>query len=370
MPIRAAVMVAPERPLEVWDLPDPVVEPGGVLIETVVSEVCGTDAHLFHGRLAGVPYPIVPGHVAVGRVLEANDVHADALGRRLGRGDLVTFYDVHEVCGRCWYCLVARRPNRCPKRKVYGITYSAKDGPLGGWAERVYLKPGVHVVRLPEPLGPDDVIGGGCGLFTGFAALERAEMKMGDRVLVQGAGPVGLAAAAFAVLGGASVVMVIGAPAPRLDLAKALGADATLDLDWEDMAERRMRILGLTDGRGPDVVVEASGNPAALPEGLALLRDGGTYVVAGHYTDTGSVELNPHVHLNRKHADVRGQWGTEFHHVHGALALLAKHKARLPFARTIGARYGLERAGQALDDVGERRVTKAIIEPVADRAIT
>ena len=60
------------------------------------------------------------------------------------------------------------------------------------------------------------------------------------------------------------------------------------------------------------------------------------------------------MHLNRKHADVRGQWGTEFHHVHRALTLLAKHHARLPFARTIGGRYGLDRTERALDDVGER----------------
>jgi L-iditol 2-dehydrogenase len=128
MPIRAAVMVAPQRPLEVWQLDDPVLEPGAVLLETVVSKVCGTDVHLHHGRLAGVPYPIVPGHVTVGRVLEARGVTSDALGRPLAPGDVVTFYDVHEVCGRCWYCLVTRRPTRCPYRKVYGITYSAEGG--------------------------------------------------------------------------------------------------------------------------------------------------------------------------------------------------------------------------------------------------
>jgi L-iditol 2-dehydrogenase len=71
MPIAAAVMVAPGEPLEVWELPDPPLESGAVLLETIASEVCGTDVHLHHGRLAGVPYPIIPGHVSVGRVLEA-----------------------------------------------------------------------------------------------------------------------------------------------------------------------------------------------------------------------------------------------------------------------------------------------------------
>lgn len=137
VPIRGAVMVAREQELQVWELKAPDLEPGAVLIETVASEVCGTDVHLWHGRLSGVPYPIVPGHVSVGRGLEARDVDRDALDQPLEPGDLITFYDVHEVCYRCWFCLVARQPNRCPQRKVYGITYSAKEGPLGGWAERI-----------------------------------------------------------------------------------------------------------------------------------------------------------------------------------------------------------------------------------------
>ena len=93
MTIRAAVLTAPRVPVEVRKLPDPLIEPGGLLLETVVSEVCGTDLHLCQGRLAGVPYPIVPGHVSVGRVVERGSVTQDALDASLSDGDLVTFYD-------------------------------------------------------------------------------------------------------------------------------------------------------------------------------------------------------------------------------------------------------------------------------------
>ena len=188
MPIRAAVMIAPNVPLEVWSLDDPVVEEGGVLLETIASEVCGTDVHLRQGRLAGVPYPIIPGHVSVGRVIEANGVEHDALGSRLRDGDVVTFYDVHEVCNACYFCTVALQPNRCPARQVYGITYSAHDGAFGGWSERIYLKPGVRIVKLPESLSEDTVIGGGCGLFTGFAAVERSGLRV-LRAIKKGAKP-------------------------------------------------------------------------------------------------------------------------------------------------------------------------------------
>ena len=360
-------MVAPGKPIEVWDLPDPVLEPGAIVLETLASEVCGTDVHLYHGRLAGVPYPIIPGHVSVGRVAEARGVTRDALGEPLASGDVVTFYDVHEVCNNCWHCLVARQPNRCPNRKVYGITYPAKDGLLGGWAERIYLKPGVRVFKLPESVTADDVIGGGCGLFTGYAAVERSTLAMGDTVLVQGAGPVGLGAIAFAALRGAALVIVIGAPAPRLELAKGLGADVTMLLTDTVPRQRAERVAELTGGRGVDVAIEATGNPAAIPEGLDLLRAGGTYVIAGHYTDNGPVELNPHTDINRKHADIRGQWGTDFHHVVRALRMLAKHRDRLPFAKVAGARYGIRDAGRALADVEALRVTKALIVPNGER---
>lgn len=365
MSVRAAIMTAPGEPLELWDLDDPDLEAGSILLETVASEVCGTDVHLHHGRLAGVPYPIIPGHVSVGRIIESRGVTEDALGEPLAIGDVVTFLDVHEVCNACWHCLVARQPNRCPSRKVYGITYSAHDGPYGGWAERIHLQPGVRVLKLPPGLEADDVIGGGCGLFTGFAAVERADVHMGDTVLVQGSGPVGLAAAAFANLRGAGRVLVIGAPQARLALAALFGVDATLDVDRTGEAERREAVLALTGDRGPDVVIEAAGNPAAIGEGLRLVRDGGTYVVAGHYTDLGEIPVNPHSEINRKHVDLRGQWGTDLHHLVRALTLFARHRARLPFRRVIGARYGLGSVNDALADVEAMRVTKAIIEPSA-----
>jgi len=360
---RAAIMSAPRKAIEIREFATPELESGAILLQTVASEVCGTDVHLHHGRLSGVPYPIIPGHVSVGRVAALRDVRTDAMGQPLAEGDVVTFYDVHGTCGRCYQCLVARQPNRCPERRVYGITFSADDGLLGGWAEQIYLKPGVLTVKLPAELGVDVVIGGGCGLFTGFAAVERADVPMGATVLVQGSGPVGIAAAAFAALRGAARVLVIGAPQARLDLVKRFGADATYLLEATSPHEREQAVRDLTEGRGVDVAIEAAGNATAVPEGLRLLRDGGTYVVAGHYTDVGPVNLNVHHDVNRKHAQVRGQWGTDFTHVVRALALLARHRERLPFADVIGGRYSLQDAGRALADVEALRVTKAVILP-------
>ena len=361
---RAIVMTGARQPLEERRLPVRTPEAGGALIATVASEVCGTDVHLWHGRLAGVPYPIIPGHVSCGHVLETGGTLTDVEGREVRPGQLVTFYDVFGTCGACWHCLVARAATRCPRRRVYGITTSAADGLLGGWAETIELRPGVRVLPLPDGVDAHDFMGGGCGLPTGFHAIERARVALGDVVVVQGSGPVGLNAAVFAQLSGARAVLVVGAPAARLAAARALGADDVLDIGaLGDPAQRVQWVRERTGGRGADVVVEASGNPAAVREGLEMVRDAGTYVIVGQYTDAGEVTLNPHTHLNRRHAAVLGCWGYEYSHLHRAVALMARHRDRFRWRELVTREYPLSEAGRALEDMARLAVVKALIRP-------
>jgi threonine dehydrogenase-like Zn-dependent dehydrogenase len=362
--VEAIVLTAPGRPLERRSFPAPKPKPGGAVLETVASEVCGTDVHLWHGRLAGVPYPIIPGHVNCGRVAETNGPLTDVEGRAIEIGTLVTFFDVFGTCGNCWHCLVARAATRCAHRRVYGITTSAEEGLLGGWAERIEILPSVKVLPLPDGIDALDFMGGGCGLPTGFHAVERAGIAMGDTVVVQGSGPVGLNAAIFAQLAGALRVFVVGAPKARLEAARKLGVHETLDItQTPDPRERAAWVRDRTAGRGADVVIEASGNPAALPEGLEMLRDAGRYVVVGQYTDAGDVTLNPHRQINRKHATVLGCWGFEFTHLHRALQSMARHNDRFRWRDLVTREYRLEEAGQALEDMERLSVVKAVLRP-------
>lgn len=130
-------------------------------------------------------------------------------------------------------------------------------------------------------------------------------MQLGDSVVVQGVGPVGLAAIALARTSGAGTIVAVEEPAARRALALRMGADEVLALADSDSEARAEQVQAATGGRGADLVIEASGNPRAVPEGFAMLRDGGRYVIVGRYTDAGTVPVNPHVDINRKHADVR-----------------------------------------------------------------
>ncbi len=360
---KAALMVAPDKPLEIRHYPEPEIEPGAILVRTIYSEVCGTDVHLYHGRLAGVPYPIIPGHVSVGRIAHIGGEVKDVEGEVLHEGDVVTFLDVHETCGNCWFCLVAKATTRCPSRRVYGITYSAEEGLLGGWSEAIYLKPGVKVINLPQGVTPERYIAAGCGLPTSIHALERAEVRLGDSVAIQGSGPVGLNAAILAQLSGATQVIVLGAPQTRLDMARAIGADHTIDVEQCGPEDRIARVQERTGGRGADVTIEATGNPAAIPEGMRMTRDNGRYVVVGQYTDAGSVEINPHWEINRKHLEIRGCWGSDFSHFYRGIKVLAKHGEKFPYEGFITRMYRLEEMNEALADVEGLRVLKAVVRP-------
>lgn len=358
----AVVMPAPGQPLQLTQFPAPTLAPGAALLHVTYSEVCGTDVHLHHGRLSGVPYPIIPGHVSVGIIAEMNGPITDVEGRPFALGERVTFLDVHETCGHCYQCLVAKQSTRCPHRRVYGITYSANDGLLGGWAEALWMKPGVHMVRLPAGLDEETFMGGGCGLVTALHALDRAEVRLGQNVAVLGVGPVGQSIIALSALSGAGRIFAIGDPASRLAFARRMGATDSLGLDRAP-EERRDAVLDATDGHGVDVVIEASGAPEAVLQAFDLVRDGGRIVVCGHYTDNGDVRIHPHFHINRKHIEVRGCWGSDFSHFYRAVAIAAKHGDRIPWREMVERRYPLAQAQDALDAVERREVTKAIIVP-------
>ena len=361
--ILAAVMTAPRAPIEVRAFAAPELPEGGALLRTAVSEVCGTDVHLWHGRLAGVPYPIIPGHVTAGILERARGPLAAIDGAPIREGDRVVFFDVHRTCGRCMACTVNRTPTRCASRRVYGITDPASEGLFGGWSQAVYLEPGVVLAKLPDAVTFEDYIGGGCGLLTAVHGMERAAIQLGDTVVVQGTGAVGLSLIALARIAGAGTIVAIGAPAERQALAARMGADVTLDLDRTSAEERRARVAGLTRGQMADVVIEAAGSAGAIEEGPTLARNGGRYVIVGHYTNAGDSRLNAHEQINRKHLEIRGCWGSEARHFLRALGILERHARRVPWSEIGAKTYRLDELNTALAEAEALTVPKALVTP-------
>jgi threonine dehydrogenase-like Zn-dependent dehydrogenase len=360
--VQVAVMPGPNAPVEIREVVEPDLEMDSALMDVELSEVCGTDVYLRQGLLAGVPYPIIPGHVSVGRLSKIRGRYVDIDGQPFREGDRVTFLDVHKTCNACYHCLVAKASTRCPHRKVYGITYGLADGLTGGWSQEIYLKPGTRAIHIDQA-DPAAFMAGGCSLPTALHAVDRAGVKIGDTVLVLGSGPVGLSSIVLARMAGALNVICIGAPDHRLTVAGTVGAAATLHFGEHDDAARLEWVLSQTGGRGADITIEATGAPAAVVQAMQYTRDGGRAVIVGQYTDHGDVPFNPHLDLNKKHIDVLGCWGSDFSHFYRGARILSDETRSAPWKSIAMKRYSLEQANDAIDEVASGRSIKALIDP-------
>lgn len=360
----AAVMSEFKRPVELRDFPVPDrISPGDVLVRVELAGVCGTDVHLHRGELK-VPLPLIMGHETTGFVAAIGGEAKDWLGQSLKVGDRIS-WTVGIACGQCRYCRVHALPSRCVNRKAYGVNTPCDCPPhlLGGYAQFHHLRFGTAMYKLPDDLPSEALIGAGCGLVTAVHGFERMSVRWGESVVIQGAGPVGLAALALAKEAGARPLIAIGGPTDRLERCRRFGADVTIDIaEVTDAAKRREIVLSHTHGIGADVVVECVGIPSAVGEGMELVRDGGRFLVLGQYCDAGPTMLNPH-HIVRKELTIVGSYGSNPTHWVAALELLRTRRDRYPFHELITHRYRLDQVNEALDAVAHWKTGKAVILP-------
>lgn len=363
---RAAVLTATNHPLEIQEFPAPEPARGGAVVRVAYAGICGTDIHLSNGHLP-VPVPLVMGHEAVGTITAIDkDLTTDINGTPLAIGDRVVWAN-NIPCGRCHECLVLKERTLCKARKIYGINRTSGEAPylLGGMAEQISLEAGTAIIRIPEEVSFEEVVALGCAGPTAIhGMMENLVIHPGDTVAVQGAGPVGLAAAMYAKLMGAENVILIGAPASRLQLAVEIGAcDAVIDMgEYPDPAQRLEVLRNKTaQGRGADVVIECAGVPAAVAESFDLARPNGQVLILGQYTDHGATPINPH-YITKKQLKIFGSWGfSEAHYV--------KYVASLPQLRRVHdleallTVFPLDQVNEAMETVAAGGCTKAALRP-------
>lgn len=365
---RASVLEAFKSALALRQFELPALEPGAALVRTEMAGICGTDVHLWKGELK-IQLPVILGHETVGWIEKlGSGLEKDWNGEPLSAGDRVTWTSTIS-CGKCFYCAEKKQPTRCPQRRAYGIGYRCDEAPhfLGGYADYHYLRPGTNLFKVPPEVSSESVIGAGCALITAIHGIERTGIDWQDTVVVQGAGPVGISALAVAKSAGASQVILLGAPASRLEMAKQFGADHLINIDEvKTAAERIEAVRALTRGYGADVVLECVGHPSAVGEGMEMCRDGGKYLVLGHYCDAGSALFNPHV-ITRKQLQVFGSWSSEPRHMKAALEFLRTHSKQFPFASMVTHRFPLEQANEALETTARWISAKSVIVPHSPR---
>ena len=364
---RIARFDGPGKPFEIETVTLPEVGAGEILIKVTRANICGSDVHAWHGTFAtrglGGQLPTVLGHEMVGAVEALGDgVSTDSNGKPLQPGTRVVF-PYFFCCHRCRNCLAGKR-NACINLKM-AMLGRADEPPyfVGGYADYYLLPAGAVLYTVPDSVSDDIAAGANCALSQVMYGLERVDLQLGETVVVQGAGALGLYAIAVAKARGAATVIAIDGVPERLELATAFGADRVIDMTEVAEVKDRARIVrALTDGQGADVVVEVVGHPSAIDEGLKLLGQFGRYVEIGNINIGKTFEFDPSrfVFGNKTMIGV-SLYDPEV--LSRALTFLEQNQDRLPLNRLAAACYSLDDIDEAFAAAEGKRDVRASIVP-------
>lgn len=349
--MRAIVCHGPED-YRLEERPVPEVGPGEALLRVEAVGICASDAKCFTGapmfwgdarRSGYCEPPVVPGHEFVGEVVAVGEGCTGlAVGDRAVSEQIVP-------CGQCRYCQRGQYW-MCRANDVYGFRRRAP----GAMAEYVRLPQGALNYRLPPEMSPEAgalVEPLGCSIH----AVERAGIQLGDTVVVAGCGPLGLGMVAAARLRGPGLLVAVDTRAARLDVARVCGADLTLDPAREDAVAE---VLARTEGYGCDVYIEASGAPAAVEQGLRMVRKLGTFVEFSVMREPCTVDWT--IIGDSKELDVRGSHLSPYCYPR-AIEML--RRGQLPVAQIVTHRLPLQSFAEAMGLVlaGDRSIKVQLV---------
>ena len=364
---RLAAWLGYGKGFEIREYPVPDPATGAVVIRIAVANICGSDMHYWKGGLdfakRGRPLPLNTGHEHVGTVWRLGaGVAVDSAGQPLREGDRVV-YRYFIPCGRCRACL-RRAFKSCPTRQAnWNVTCEVWPHFQGGFGQYFYLGPGHALFKLPDEITDEMAAGINCAFTQVYAALEIAGLRLGQTVVIQGAGGLGIYACAVAREMGAARIVVIDGVDERLQLARQFGADVVVDLrEHPTAAARIQRVLALTDNWGGDVVLELVGNPNVVDEGLRMTALEGTYLEIGNINVGWETKVDPSWILfgNRR---IIGVAHYEAEHLKGAIDLMGRTRGRYPYHRILSHKFPLAEINEAFKQQEDGHITRGAIVP-------
>jgi 2-desacetyl-2-hydroxyethyl bacteriochlorophyllide A dehydrogenase len=344
--MRALTFQAPGH-VEISERPEPeLVFPEDAIVEVLASGICGSDLHIYHGRVAVEPGFTI-GHEFVGRVV--------ALGesvRRVAVGDRVLGC-FQTACGRCFFCLRGAH-HKCEHGRTFG--HGELLGALQGTQAERALVPMADMTlrRVPEGLCDEVALFAGDVAATAYHSIYEAGVRPGDSVAVLGLGPVGLLTVQAALAAGAAPVYGIDAVGARLEAARGFGAHA---VHLHEESARDVVRAG-TAGRGVDATIDAVGHADALGLAVRLTRRAGTVVATGVYAEPCQVHMGL---VWIKSLTLRGGQANAVGHVDRVLGMLAS--GTLDPSTLITHRMALAQAPEAYELYDRREALKIVLRP-------
>lgn len=359
---KIAIMTGVDQPFEIREYPVTEPQPGMAQMGLIASGICGTDVHIHRGKIpVGLPAGI--GHEFVGKVLSIHDEDSKQSGITVGTNVIV---DIACPCGECVLCEHGDDANCLHMGVTNGGNPDVAPHFYGGYGEYNY-SPVANLIPIPESLDPTMTCVFACAGPTATHAFELAK-KAGENLsdvkvaVVQGLGPVGCYAVMYlAALGIQNVVAVVADHnKERVALAKELGATHVFNLLEQDVHSVTAAIRDLNNGIGADLVFEASGAPVAVPQGLAMLRNRGVYLIPGQYSNSGGIEIQPQmITFNALHIIGSSQYSVcdvkkylQF--------LLDNPQLHAPIAK-MANQYTIDQINEAFDDAKARTNIKTML---------
>jgi threonine 3-dehydrogenase len=342
--MRAVRKLAREPGFALVDVPVPTPGPDEVLVQVKAASICGTDLHIRdwdHWAAGHVVTPLTVGHEFCGVVVEQGErVTEPAVGQLVSA-------ESHVVCGRCRFCLTAKG-HLCPKTEILGVH---RDG---AYAEYIVV-PAVNA--WPDPPDMPYSIASLQENFGNAVHAASVFRLAGRKVLVTGMGPVGIMALATARALGARAVYATDVSDYRLDLARTMGADLTLNPERDDLEQM---ILAATDGEGVDAILEMSGAPAAVEAAFRVLKPGGEAALLGLTSRPIDFDLDDHVIF--KGASVHGVVGRRLWDTWYEMRGLLRAGA-VDLAPLVTHRFALDDVDKAFDLMASGQCGKVILFP-------
>ena len=359
---RLAVYDAPGKPFELRSFPLRAPRADEVLVRIRMSTICRSDIHSYRGQRPN-PCPGVLGHEIIGEVvaLGAGMTH-DMRGAPLAPGERITWSE-YFIPGPSYYSEVLDLPQKSPGVEKYGHMAATREPHHhGGFGEYCYILPRSWILKLPAELTDEEATPINCGVATAICVAEKAEIAVGEAVVVQGLGLLGLYAAAICKARGARLVIGLDTVAARRQMSLRFGVDHAFDPSAMTEAELARKIVSLCKPEGADAVIEVCGQPEVIPSGIQFLRAGGRYALAGVVNPDSFVRIDANLVL-RKLITLRGVHNYHPRNLVEALEFVVANRKRYPFHDLVDGKYRLEEVGKAMKDAEERRVLRAAIVP-------
>ena len=350
---KVAMLVKP-KDIQVKEYPLPAIGDNDILVKVEGCGVCGTDVHEWKGDPFGMA-PLVLGHEGTGTVVAlGKNIRCDTAGKPLKVGDKIVTSVTN--CGECFTCRMhPDTVNLCDKQGIFGLIPDSEEYHFNGWfAEYLVIsREGATYFEVNDlDLKERMLLELACVC---VHALERGQatglLHFNSKVLVQGCGPVGLMMIAVLRAAGINHIIAVDGSAPRLDMAKKLGAKTTINFkDTPDAADRVAMVKKVANGVGVDFAYQCTGAPAAHAGIYDYIRRGGGLCEMGFFVNNGDCAVNPHFAYCNKEITLVGSWDYTAQDYPVTMAFLQQaREMNIPIKELITHTYPLDKLNEAME---------------------